>query len=163
VFESFAKRGDLEKGTEVGFDFNEIKLTTSEDLYNLRKSILLYLKSKKLKKRNGNFMEVFQRINLELRRRKSGKNESDSDTISTNEQSESTPKRSLSFKTSASLPKDCIDFKDYTFLSRKSSSSSAVLDIPSFLQDKKQKIGENESIQITRTSSEEKPCFRCKF
>jgi len=36
----------------------------------LRKSIVIYLKSKKLKKRNANFMEVYQRISDELKERK---------------------------------------------------------------------------------------------
>ncbi len=61
---------NLEKGTDIGFDKKEIKNTSTEDLLTLRKSIVIYLKSKKLKKRNGNFMNVYQRISNELRDRK---------------------------------------------------------------------------------------------
>jgi hypothetical protein len=63
----------LIKGTDIGFQKEEICRTSTEDLLNLRKSILIYLKSKKLKKRNGNFAEVYKRINEELKDRKEGK------------------------------------------------------------------------------------------
>lgn len=61
---------EFEKGTDIGFQMDEIKNTSTEDLLILRSSIISYLKSKKLKKRNANYMGVFLRINQELTLRK---------------------------------------------------------------------------------------------
>lgn len=61
---------EFEKGTDIGFQMEEIKNTSTEDLLIIRSSILSYLKSKKLKKRNANYMGVFFRINQELSLRK---------------------------------------------------------------------------------------------
>lgn len=61
---------EFEKGTDIGFQMDEIKKTSTEDLLILRSSIVSYLKSKKLKKRNANYMGVFLRINQELSLRK---------------------------------------------------------------------------------------------
>jgi len=61
---------EFEKGTDIGFQMDEIKKTSTEDLMILRSSIVSYLKSKKLKKRNSNYMGVFLRINQELSLRK---------------------------------------------------------------------------------------------
>jgi hypothetical protein len=63
----------LKARTDIGFQIDEIKSTSTEDLINLRKSLLVYLNSKKLKKRNGNFAHVFKRISHELKERKYGK------------------------------------------------------------------------------------------
>jgi hypothetical protein len=128
------------RGTDIGFNKAEIQDTSSEDLINLRKSILLYLKSKKLKKRNGKFADVFKRINEELRRRKSCSSDAEtaSQTSESCENKSIAPKRTASSSFSSSISLDNIDFKDYTFLGRKQSSSTSILnlDIPNFLNDK---------------------------
>lgn len=56
----------------VGLDQNEIENCTLEDLKYLRKEIKRYLMKIGLKKRNRNFVEVFLRINKEIKRRKLG-------------------------------------------------------------------------------------------
>ena len=58
------------KGSDVGFDIDEIKATPTEELKTIRRSIFEYLKSTKQKKRNANFKEAFLRINEELEERK---------------------------------------------------------------------------------------------
>lgn len=52
--------------TFVGYDLEEISKTTSDDLLMLRRAIYGYLSSDKLKKRNKNFITVYNNINKEL-------------------------------------------------------------------------------------------------
>ena len=51
------------KGSDVGFDIDEIKATPTEELKTIRRSIFEYLKSTKQKKRNANFKEAFLQLN----------------------------------------------------------------------------------------------------
>jgi hypothetical protein len=57
------------RNTFIGFDEKEIKQTSTEELFIIRKAVSGYLSSKKLKRRNANFKEVYGRINQELRSR----------------------------------------------------------------------------------------------
>jgi hypothetical protein len=57
------------RNTFIGFDEKEIKQTSTEELFVIRKAVSGYLNSKKLKRRNANFKEVYRRINQELRSR----------------------------------------------------------------------------------------------
>jgi len=54
----------------IGFDSKELMEMCSEELLNLRVSVLNYLNCRKLKHRNAEFMKLFHRINFELRQRK---------------------------------------------------------------------------------------------
>lgn len=136
VKESNYEKSVFEWGTDIGYDKNEIKSTSSGDLVNLRNSIVGYLKSKKLKKRNANFMQVFSRINEELKKRKTIK-ETEGENDGTH--SERVPKRMLSATgISTNSLDDDNEFKG--FLKRKTSSTTVLdINIPSFLNDKKQK------------------------
>ncbi len=58
------------RNTFIGFDEEEIKTTSTEDLLLIRGAVYGYLSSKKLKRRNANFKEVFERISEELADRK---------------------------------------------------------------------------------------------
>lgn len=57
------------KGSEVGYDIDEIKATSTQELKNIRASIYTYLISTNQKKRNANFKELFLRINEKLKER----------------------------------------------------------------------------------------------
>lgn len=136
----------FEKGTEVGFNKEEIKKTPTDDLLALRKSVLLYLKSKKLKKRNANFMEVYQRINEELKERKSQtKKEEESKNLGFVKVIQSQWTSGSNSETNSET-----DQESRAFLKRKHSMNIQV-EIPAFLNDKKQK---NDSIA---KKEEEKP------
>jgi hypothetical protein len=108
---------------------------------NLRKSVLLYIKSKKLKKRNGNFIKVFKRINHELKKRKN----SCSSTLSSSslDCSRSNIKFSKTNSELSSKSLEDIDFKNYQFLGQKTYHFSHYK-IPDFLNDKKSE--ENQKI-----------------
>ena len=54
----------------IGFDSKELMEMCSEELLNLRVSVINYLNCRKLKHRNAEFMKLFHRINHELRLRK---------------------------------------------------------------------------------------------
>jgi len=153
---------------------DEIKKTSTEDLIILRSSILAYLKSKKLKKRNSNYMSVFLRMNYELsQRKKSPKFITVSDIIkeipqkkSENLQSEKIEKFEdfaieKNLRGSELKPHKYFDFFEYEknkeksaeskFLNRKLSQDSHLeIDIPSFLNDKNSlKIKKlKESLQV---------------
>ena len=102
--------------TNVGFEEEEIKNTTTEDLLNLKYSIAGYLKSKKLKKRNMKYMLVYQRITKELKLRNGEYPDLEDSTTNTSSPEE---KRMLTRKTSRSI-------------------ELTELEIPSFLNDKKE-------------------------
>ena len=135
----------FDRNTFIGFDQTEINKTSTEDLLSLRKAVYGYLKSTKLKKRNGNFMEVFYRINNELKKRNKKDNGTDD----------------LSYKPcylGQKLLRDLDDdyysneyeklnyFEDSDICSRKTSTQSnqtsnfLILNVPSFLNDKTIKI-----------------------
>jgi hypothetical protein len=59
----------FDRNSFIGFEQEEIDQTETEDLLTIRRAVYGYLKSNKLKKRNANFMEVFCRINRELKKR----------------------------------------------------------------------------------------------
>jgi len=59
----------FDRNSFIGFRQEEIDQTETEDLLTIRRAVYGYLKSKKLKKRNANFMEVFCRINREIKKR----------------------------------------------------------------------------------------------
>ena len=54
----------------IGFDSKELMEMCSEELLNLRISVINYLNCRKLKHRNSEFMNLFHRINNELKERK---------------------------------------------------------------------------------------------
>jgi hypothetical protein len=58
------------KNTDIGYNHEELAATSTEDLIVLRKAIYSYLKSPTLKKRNPNYLKLFQRLNEELKTRK---------------------------------------------------------------------------------------------
>jgi len=146
-------RKTLEKGTEVGFNKQEIKKTSTEDLLTLRKSILLYLKSKKLKKRNANFMDVYYRINEELKERKHISKKEEESVNSGFVKAEIASQSKLNLNSESHLSNDDFVQESKIFLKRKHSMSLEV-DIPSFLNDKKQK----KEISISTKNDEiEKP------
>lgn len=136
------------KGTDIGFDKDEIKKTSTEDLLTLRKSILVYLKSTKLKKRNANFMDAYQRINDELKERK--------ETALRKENCfYGYVKVELEQKTNSSTHDSCSneDNTKKSLLKRK--TSGIEIEIPSFLNDKKQKVE-----VVFKKEEIEKPTFK---
>lgn len=57
------------RNSYIGFDKEEIRMTPTADLITIRKAVLGYIRSTKLKKRNVNFLEVYKRINSEIKER----------------------------------------------------------------------------------------------
>lgn len=157
----FRKQG-LINGTDIGFKQEEIRKTTTDDLLNLRTSILGYLKSKKLKKRNAKFMEVYIRINEELIHRKTHQDEvfPENDPRSFDFQG-LPPKRSMSSSIPSGTSLERLDdLKEEKLLRRKSSMNSMwELEIPSFFHDKRQKTDtEQKNNDIKKKKDEiEKP------
>ena len=129
----------FEKGSEVGFNKEEIIKTSTEDLLALRKSVLLYIKSKKLKKRNANFKDVYQRINQELNERKHlTKKEEESINQGFVKVVHTESRRSMSTSELTSAKEDSLVEAQH-FLKRKHSLAIEV-EIPSFFNDKKQRV-----------------------
>jgi hypothetical protein len=158
-FAEFTRR-TLEKGTEVGFNKDEIIKTTTEDLLTLRKSIVLYLKSKKLKKRNANFMEVYTRINEELKMRKIiNKKEEESVNFGFIKAEISPQLRKLS-SAESSIDKEELLPEGKVLLQRKHSMALEV-EIPSFLNDKKQRKEQKDSPK--KKDEVEKPTLKACF
>jgi len=152
-------KSEFEKGTDIGFQMDEIKNTATEDLLIIRSSVISYLKSKKLKKRNSNYMGVFLRINQELYlRRKIPKFITITDIVknlpakentntSQNKQSYESFYVPKNFNCSSIKAQKLFDFFEYEknknnglekkLLSRKVSQDVHLeIDIPSFLNDK---------------------------
>jgi hypothetical protein len=59
-------KGVFIRGTDLGFDKDEIKTQSTDDLVLLKKSILSYIHSKRLKKKNHSFVQIYKRIKQEL-------------------------------------------------------------------------------------------------
>lgn len=55
--------------TDIGYNNEELKATSTDDLIVLRRAIYSYLKSPNLKKRNPNYLKLFRRLNEELKNR----------------------------------------------------------------------------------------------
>jgi hypothetical protein len=150
-------RKSLEKGTDIGFDKKEVQKTRTEDLLMLRKSIVIYLKSKKLKKRNINFMEVYYRINEELKERKNSSYEEKKSEGFVKADTAPKRKTSATILHSASLSNIVNEFEEKSsenssFLKRKTSSAAVLeVEIPSFFNDKKEesKILQKENEKIS--------------
>jgi len=56
--------------TDIGYNQEELDAQTTDDLLVLRRAIFAYLKSPTLKKRNPNYLKLFKRINVEIKKRK---------------------------------------------------------------------------------------------
>ena len=55
--------------TNIGYEKEELKKTSTDDLLILRKAIYSYLKSPNLKKRNPNYLKLFKRLEEEIKTR----------------------------------------------------------------------------------------------
>ena len=129
----------FERGTDIGFQMDEIKQNTTEDLLILRSSIYSYLKLKKLKKRNSKYMDLYIRINKELSLRNSANTNNENSTNKKEEQSND----AKSTKTNSFSAKSIFEFfetqknkeKKDDLLCKKLKNSSQI-DIPNFLNDK---------------------------
>ena len=121
----------------IGFDTKECKEMCSEELLNLRISVLNYLNCKTLKHRNSEFMNLFHRINQELKERKITIHSTKTKEKKTNENSQK------------------IKFlgKKFTF-----SDSLFEIDFPSFLNDKNSRKHKNYNDEIVNLES----CLRQK-
>lgn len=126
------------KGTDIGYDKDEIKNTSTEDLITLRKSIIGYITSKKLKKKNQKFIDVYVRVTAELKNRKI-----------------KTDLRNNQVKTNRRGPGHEVKKEETegVFLKRKMSFNSLELEIPSFLHDKTQKKPNNNESSSSLSSS----------
>lgn len=140
----------------------------------------MYLKSKKLKKRNANFMEVFQRINEELKTRKSNVSDEQileysgirKESFDNLSKVEIIPKRTMSSTLSVKSSLDCEETgteAPVKMLKRKVSTSQVLLEveIPSFFHDKNQRFQFGETKQKPETVKKnqktedlEKPTFK---
>lgn len=135
----------FERGTDIGFHMDEIKQNSTEDLLVLRSSIYSYLKTKKLKKRNSKYMDVYIRINKELTLRSEEKENSNSPNASSSTESTN---RTSSF--SAQSLYEFFDLqkkkeKDEELLNKKIKNSSKI-DIPNFLNDKNLEIKKKKEV-----------------
>ena len=119
---------DFSNCNTIGFDSKELMEMCSEELLNLRISVLNYLNCRKLKHRNSEFMNLFYRINHELKVRKI--------TIQ-------------SIK--ANDKKDNGNIKKTKFLGKKFIFSDCLfeLDFPSFLNDKEGRKHKNYVEEIS--------------
>jgi len=141
---------NIEKAnTDVGYDKDEIKQTSTQDLIMLRKATFSYLKSPNLKKRNPNYLKLFKRITEELHKRKLTQEEKlylKSESFSNPKDNEDNAKNRTNFDykyKGSLLNDDCKESKNTyinaQFLKRKRANtceSPSSIDIPSFLQDK---------------------------
>lgn len=119
----------------IGFDAEELMEMCSEELLNLRVSVINYLNCRKLKHRNAEFMRLFHRINHELRERKI--------TIASIKAKER--------KIGDGAAKSKIPARKFTF-----SDSLFDIDFPKFLSDKegmKEKVELMEEEQVSLESS----------
>lgn len=147
------------KNTDIGYNQDEIKATTTEDLIMLRKAIFSYLKSPILKKRNPNYLKLFKRINEELQKRKltqeekqSLKSESFSHPKENNEVEKKLGKAfNNKYKKLFATNNECKESRNASinpeFIKRKrafTAEAPSSLSFPSFLQDKLHKGKDNE-------------------
>ena len=129
----------------MGFDQEEIKNTKTADLILLKRSIVPYLTSKKLKKRNSSFIGLYKRITEELKSRQEislNANKITLDDADKQDEANSTrtDARSDSSKTVPFLSgiEEQSRENDFLFLKRKISANSVLeIEIPSFLHDKR--------------------------
>ena len=120
----------------IGFDSKELMEMCSEELLNLRVSVINYLNCRKLKHRNSEFMNLFHRINHELKERKI--------TIQSVK---------INKKPNENTPKS-------KFLGRKFTFSDTLFEIhfPNFLNDKENRKQNNYEEEITNLEN----CLRQK-
>ena len=126
----------------------------------LKKAIVSYLQSKKLKKRNSSFIDIYKRINEELKSRKGIKG--DPKKNSNCEESENASEAVTNTILASTNPSSktgsffgefeaMSEEKESYFLKRKFSSASVLeVEIPSFLHDKK-----NASRECEKTKKED--------
>lgn len=143
-------KGKFGKGTDIGFQTEEIKKTSTEDLIILRSSIVCYLQSKKLKKRNANYMIVLIRINKELKQRQNTSRTFTIHELRKNKELKThekisknkiltTHKKAQSFQKLSNFIEEIKveNNANISLLGRKSSTDSQIeVNIPSFLNDK---------------------------
>lgn len=113
----------------------------------LKKAIVSYLQSKKLKKRNSSFIDVYKRINEELKSRKETKGDLKNNSICEESENQieavtntTIPSTNPTSKTASFFTEseETSEAKESCFLKRKFSSASVLeVEIPSFLHDKK--------------------------
>lgn len=130
----------FDRNTFIGFDLEEIKKTSSSDLLMIRKPIYAYLKSTKLKKRNANFIDVFKRINNELRERNIIPSKKPQQNILLNVSKITNSTKSGTSSERESITNETLTnekIKNDNFLGKKYSID---ISIPSFLNDKKQDL-----------------------
>merc|ERR1711957_617450 len=116
----------------------------TEDLLVLRSSIYSYLKTKKLKKRNSKYMDVYIRINKELSLR-NAENKSKENPKKEEKQVEET-------KTNSFSAQKLFEFfetqkvKDEEILLKQKTKNSSGFDIPNFFNDKTSEIKKKKEI-----------------
>ncbi len=121
----------------------------------------MYLKSKKLKKRNANFIEVYQRINSELKERKLIFQKEE---VSVKEGfvkvDFSSRKTCISSDANSTFEKEEPKRKD-SLIGRKHSMNFEV-EIPSFLNDKKQNVetSSEKNKKVVKTEEPDKPALK---
>ena len=125
----------FERGTDIGFHMDEIKQNTTEDLLVLRSSIYSYLKTKKLKKRNSKYMDVYIRINKELSLR-NAENKSKENPKKEEKPVEETKTNSFSAQKLFEFFETQKNKDEEAKLLNKKTKNSAGFDIPNFFNDK---------------------------
>jgi hypothetical protein len=147
--------------TNVGFDFDEIKQTSTDDLVSMKESIAFYFSSKKRKIKNFNYRDLYERINAELEVRKKveeEKTKEEREKLET-ERGE-TPIFNFVFPKiqpvkpienfGFNFPPKQVDTFGLNIIQKQSETLS--LDFPSFLNDKS-----NEKLLGKKTEKEKKP------
>jgi hypothetical protein len=129
----------FERGTDIGFHMDEIKQNTTEDLLVLRHSIYGYLKTKKLKKRNSKYMDVYIRINKELSLRNAENisreiPKKEEEPIEENKTNSFSAQKLFEFFETQKLKEE-----EEKLLNKKTKNSTS-FDIPNFLNDKTNEV-----------------------
>lgn len=127
---------DFTRNTFIGYGQKEVEYMSTQDLMAVRTAIDEYLHTKRLKVRNANYLEAFNRINEELQRRSDPISElwNEARSLTTENSSDDTSSTQLIGKKSR----------------RKTPFKRLEINVPSFLNDKP------KSSIISQKSSEKK-------
>ena len=118
--------------TDVGFDFDELKNTSTEDLVSMKESIVLYLSSKRRKIKNMNYRDLYNRITVELENRNQLKEKIEKDIQDF---------KCYTFASNFGIQKDVFGFDIKNTVNNLNSTFGVNLPkFPSFLNDKSEKF-----------------------
>ena len=157
-----SKVSEIKQPSGAGMPEEEIKNMQLEELVNLKNSISNYLKCRKLKNRNIEFLVLYTKINKEINTRNNSVGSVKKQIFETKVERNLTSSKNFSCLSSKLDSSSIVNEeqnikKPSTFLKRKFSFSESLLDLvfPSFLNDKSNQIPiEKQLEENSQVSSE---------